>query len=442
MEDSISLHEEWSTGQKIRFRFISIFFFLFIFPFPLWFIPGLPSWMLEWYYTGYDALVRWTGAGIFGIEGEMVAYGYGSGDNTYSWIQNFVVLMVALIGGTLWSVLDRKRPSYQTLWRWFHLLVTYFVAFYMFSYGLGKVFGDQFGYPKIERMLETYGESSPMRLMWTFMSASEAYERFSGWSEAIAGFLILFRRTRTLGGLAVAGVMLNVFMMNMTYDVPVKLLSSRLMLMGIYIALADYKRLLSIFITNEPTQRVEWPPLFTTRWKKYLTLGILVLLAGFSIYSPIQRGIGEERDFGPDRPRPALYGIHDVELFVINGDTLPPLTTDTLRWSKAYMDLPGWGGDLTWNIKGMDNTNLKRYIAELDSMDQIMNLKKYGDTVNVYPLKYSFTDGNLSLSGILEGDTLHIETEYFNPDDFLLVSRGFHWISERPYNVGQPYRKK
>ncbi len=216
MEDSISLHAEWSSGQKIRFRFISIFFFLFIFPFPIYFIPGLPSWLFGWYYDGFDALVRWTGSSIFSIEGEMVASGFGSGDNTYSWVQNFVILGVALIGGTIWSILDRKRKSYQKLWRWFHLILTYYVAFFMFSYGLGKAFGEQFGYPSIGRLLETYGESSPMRLMWTFMSASEAYEQFSGWSEAIAGFLILFRRTRTLGGLAVAGVMLNVFMMNMS----------------------------------------------------------------------------------------------------------------------------------------------------------------------------------------------------------------------------------
>ena len=214
------------------------------------------------------------------------------------------------------------------------------------------------------------------------------------------------------------------------------------MVMGLYIALADYKRLLSIFITNQPTQKVEWPPLFITPWKKYLTLAILVFLAGFSMWSPIQRGIGQEKDFGPDRPRPALYGIHDVELFVINGDTLPPLTTDTIRWSKTYMDLPGWGGNLTWNIKGMDNTRLGSYNAELDTIEQIMTLKPFRDTVNAYPLKYSFNEGNLTLSGVLAGDTLHIETEYFNPDDFLLVSRSFNWINERPYNRGKPYRQK
>jgi len=36
-------------------------------------------------------------------------------------------------------------------------------------------------------------------------------------------------------------------------------------------------------------------------------------------------------DSGPDAPRWPLYGIWDVDSMSINGEALPPLTTDTLR---------------------------------------------------------------------------------------------------------------
>lgn len=437
MDQTISLHKEWSTGRKLRFRFISLFFFLYIFPFPLYLIP-IPE-IGRAVADFWAAITQWFGISILGIE-EIVAGSPGSGDKTSDWLRLGIMAILSILIGILWSIIDRKRKSYQRLWRWFQMLLVYYVASVMFSYGLAKVFGEQFGYPSIARMMETYGESSPMRLMWTFMSASEPYEQFSGWAEAIAGFLILFRRTRTLGGLAVAGVMLNVFMMNMTYDVPVKQFSGLLMLMGIYIALADHKRLLSVFISNKPVGAIEWPPFFQTFWKRLVLAIVQLAIAAYIIIDPITSGLELEKNFNPDRPRPALYGIHDVEHFVVNGDTLPPLTTDTLRWSKAYMDLPGFGGNQFFGIKDMQNRS-RTLRAEIDSVQNLLTLRPFRDTVNVYELAYEFIDGNLHLNGVFEGDTLQISTTYFNPDDFILRSRGFNWINEVPYNRGVPYRQ-
>lgn len=436
MNEIISLHEHWSTSRKISFRYISIFFFLYMFPFPIDQIPWLGGYISGWYFQFWSFINGWAADFFFGIS-EFPAGSPGSGDRTQNWVQIFMAVVVSLTAGTLWSVLDRKRKSYAKLWRWFHILLVYNLAYWLFIYGFIKAFGEQFGNIGIARMLETYGESSPMRILWTFMSVSEPYEQFSGWSETIAGVLLLFRRTRTLGALAAAGVMLNVFTMNMTYDVPVKLFSFRLMIQGVYIALADRQRLLAFFLKNKAIGSVHWPPFFNTPWKNYLLLAIQVVLMGYIIISQYTGSV--QYDIDPDQPRPALYGIHDVEQFVINGDTLPPLTTDTVRWSKAFMDVSFFGRPEYFVIKGMDNRS--RYMrAEIDSVDQVLTLRPQRDTVNVYQFDYQWIEGNLSLNGIFEGDTLQIATKYFNPDDFILKSRGFSWINEVPYNRGVPYR--
>ena len=39
-----------------------------------------------------------------------------------------------------------------------------------------------------------------MGLLWTFMGHSPAYSAFTGAAEALAGALLLFRRTTLLGG--------------------------------------------------------------------------------------------------------------------------------------------------------------------------------------------------------------------------------------------------
>ena len=443
MNQEIALHEGWNAYRKIAFRFFFIFFLLFILPYPInqnpiTYIPGV-NWLLTQYGTMMNWMVQESGNAFFGVEGEISTRPTGSGDRTYNWVQNGLFLCIAIMGCLIWSVLDRKRKSYAKLWKWFYILMVYNLAYWMFVYGLIKVFSGQFGPPGIGRLLETFGESSPMRIMWTFMGSSVDYTHFSGWSETIAGILLLFRRTRTLGALAAAEVMLNVFMMNMSYDVPVKLFSFRLMIAGAWIALADHKRLLAFFLFNKPVAAQEWKPFFKTRWKNYTLLGFQVLIMGWHIYNFTNSGLDRLENSSQNQIRPELYGIHDVSNFVINGDTLPPLTTDTVRWQKAFVDYPSFGRFL-FGIRTMQNET--QYLRiRMDSTTDAFELRPFRDTVNVYRFDYIKTDSTLTLDGIFRGDTLHIETEYFDPDDFIIRSRGFHWLNEVPYNRHVPYKQ-
>src|ERR1044071_6897724 len=88
------------------------------------------------------------------------------------------------------------------------------------------------------------GGTSPMRLMWAFMGYSLPYTVFAGLAEVTGGVLLLWRRTATLGALVVAIVMTNVVLMNLCYDVPVKLFSTLLLVFAIAIGLPDARRLL------------------------------------------------------------------------------------------------------------------------------------------------------------------------------------------------------
>ncbi|MDQ6758242.1 MAG: DoxX family protein, partial [Acidobacteriota bacterium] len=148
---------------------------------------------------------------VFHVAGPAAVYHpTGSGDTTLDYIQVFCFIVVAAIGALVWSVLDRRRRHYRTLYAWLRLLVRFTLAFTLLDYGFAKIFPLQFGPPMLGRLTQSYGESSPMGLLWTFMGASAAYTKFTGLAEAGAGFLLLFRRTTVLGALASAAVMLNV----------------------------------------------------------------------------------------------------------------------------------------------------------------------------------------------------------------------------------------
>jgi hypothetical protein len=40
----------------------------------------------------------------------------------------------------------------------------------------------------------------------------------------------------------------------------------------------------------------------------------------------------------------------------------------------------------------------------------------------------------LQLDGVMRGDSLHITLHHVDESTFLLLSRGYHWINELPFN--------
>ena len=52
------------------------------------------------------------------------------------------------------------------------------------------------------------------------------------------------------------------------------------------------------------------------------------------------------------------------------------------------------------------------------------------DTLRYFPRDTS----GFRIEGILEGDTLNIAMKPKKKEDFLLINRGFRWVSEYPFN--------
>lgn len=419
--------KKWSLLQKISFRFSFSFFMLFIFPFPLHYIP-YSDYILKYYNRFWEFVNQQAGTYILGITGKLSNKITGSGDMSYNWVNLFTFIWVAVIATFVWSILDKKRPSYRILNRWFLLFLSYYVASFMLGYGLIKVFYLQFRPPSLERLFQTYGHSSPMRLMWTFMGASETYTIFAGASEVIAGILLLFRKTRILGGLVTFGVMFNVFLMNLSYDIPVKILSFQLMIMGLYLAFVDYRRLLNVFFLNKNTlPATVHQPIFKTLKNQRILIFLQLILVGYMSYLRISTSLKAKKEYGSWRPKPALYGIYNVDTFVKNHQTIPPLLTDTTRWRRLLIDYN------RGTVMRLDD-GYQRYILKTDTVKKEMTFSSRKDTVNNYVMKYRQKGKDLKLSGVFKKDTLEIHLKYYPLKNFSLLSRGFHWVSEVPYN--------
>src|SRR5689334_3557125 len=191
----------WSLARRIAFRFACIYFLLYSFPTPLGSLLGasfLPGWVTkhweklnEWYGNGANALSVWVGKHCFDVE--VPINQTGSGDTRLAFVQLPIMLVLALFGTLVWSLLARKAKEHERGYDLLRVFLRYVVAVTLLSYGLAKVFPLQFGTLRLDRLMQPYGESSPMGILWTFMAASVPYTFFGGLMEALGGVLLFWR---------------------------------------------------------------------------------------------------------------------------------------------------------------------------------------------------------------------------------------------------------
>lgn len=376
----------------------------------------------------YTPLVNWVGANLLGITEPIAHEITGSGDTMYDWIWYLVVIMLTLLIGTIFTVADRHRKQYDRLYGWFILTLSYYLAYSLFSYGIIKLFHLQFPAPGLATLFNTYGQSSPMRLVWTFMGASSTYVFFAGASETLAAVLLLFRRTRTMGALVAFAVMFNVFLLNMSYDIPVKLYSFQLVVISVYIAARHWRRLYAFFFTEEAVPAAVTMPLVGSKRGWWILLAVQVVFAGLVIIGTVMDSLESRKQYGSGSPKSPLYGVYNVSHFIMNGDTIPDRLSNEVRWKRIIFDYPNFTP-----ITKM-NDHDKYHGTEVDTTAQTILFKTRTGINKEHLFTYERSDDHLLLKGIMHADTLEVHLKPYDLSRFGLLNRGFHWVNEVPYN--------
>ncbi|HEX7288499.1 MAG TPA: hypothetical protein VF532_20110 [Candidatus Angelobacter sp.] len=416
----------WSFPALLGFRFAFVYLVLYSFPGPLAFISGVNS-LFDWYYKAWRPGVTWTATHIFH---RALPYNPNGSDTLQQNLQCLLMVVIAVAAMTVWSVLDRKRGEYRSLHQWLRLYVRLTLGAALLIYGADKVIKVQFPNPFLWRLLQPYGDSEPMGLLWTFMGYSRSYNIFTGLVEMAGGALLMAPRLATLGALVSLGAMANVFMLNVSYGVTVKLYSLHLLLMSGFLLLPELSRLGRIFILNRPAQPVMAPPLFRRR---ALSLSVLLVQLLFLVYcagSDLWQAQQRFTQFGDDAPKPPLYGIYAVDEFVVDGKPRPPAFNDETRWRRFVFD--------RFSLVGIEQAegSIQRYQQTLDLKAKTLQLRKSGDpnwkaAFTIEPDAPSL--GLIKLSGDMDGKQIRATLRKLDLT-FPLYNRGFHWISEFPYN--------
>src|SRR5215471_2174086 len=307
--------QAWSFATRLAFRFCFVYFGLYcvgtqifsgLIPFVDLEIPDLST---KW---PVKQIVTWVAVHIFHVKTELV-YFSGSGDKTFDWVFAFCLLIFAIVVTCIWSVIDRDRGEYVTLHKWFRVFLRFCLAGQMLGYGFAKVIPLQMPFPFLTRLVEPFGNFSPMGVLWFSIGASPAYEMFAGCAEILGGILLIFPSTTTLGALVCLADMVQVFMLNMTYDVPVKLFSFHLILLCMIVLAPDLQRLANFFFLNRTAAPSIEPSLFSTTSRNRIALVVQVLfgllLMGMNLYGSWS-ALGQYRAV---EAKSVLYGIWEVD---------------------------------------------------------------------------------------------------------------------------------
>lgn len=422
-----TMKQTTNTVKFFGILFITIYFFLYIIPFPLEWIPfHVGETISDVVDSFWQWLVLIIAKDVIRYPGEITTRVNGSGDTIFHFFKLLVQGGTSFLVTFLLLVLDRNKRLFNRIKLLAPVYFRYFLAFTLLSYGLAKVFPNQFWEPGLTDLLKPFGDISPMGLLWKFMGYSVPYIVFTGVLEVLAGTLILFRKTSKLGAILAFGIMLNVFVLNMCYDVPVKLFSFHLIVLSIIVLARDIKGVIDFFILNRPVNASEFKPYF--KGKKYVRFGSIIkgLFILFAVSILISNNYKNQWKHGRKAQMPYLYGIYEVENFIVNGDTILPLLTDKYRWRRLVID------KFSSNITMM-NGNLLYVSSDVDTVNSTIQIKPYREE-STYNFKYKLSDSVLVFNGLRDNDSLTIEFILRDVSEFYLNKRGFHWINEFPNN--------
>jgi uncharacterized membrane protein YphA (DoxX/SURF4 family) len=417
----------WPLPLRIGFRFCFLYWLLYIIPsvgevsvFSLLPFGGIGNRLDAWFGWPLAQLARVVGVYVFKLDGEAADWHLtGSGDTAMHYTLAFCIAVLAVVGTIVWSAIDERRGGrheYRAAYAWLRLALRITLAITLLGYGFAKVYPGQFGLaPGLAELNETYGQSSPMHLLWFFMEYSRPSAIFGGLMEVVSGVLLLFERTETIGALGAAAVMLEVAVLNFCYDVPVKLYSTHLLLMSVFLLLPDMRPMWEFFVrrrtaalTGVWVPRAERRPL---RIARRVAFGLVCFLC---VWVNVLGGYLGRRTPQPHAP---LYGIWSVDSVTGWPDANVPqrIVLDGVHGVQIRSD----DGEQRW------------YPVEYNAAERsILFVKRDKEAVLRWDAPVG---GKTQLRGDWMGVPVTINVHRIDSDTYLLTSRGFHWVQEEPF---------
>lgn len=253
----------------------------------------------------------------------------GLGVRLFVWSRTAWVLAALPAGvaiAALWTAAASRRRD-----RWLadlaHGAVAAIIAGVLIIYVVAKIYGGQFG-PPLEVELDTrLRDLSGFQLTWRFFGYSFAYAMFVAAGQGLGAALLCFARTRLLGACLLAPILANIAVLNVTHHIPVRLLSTVLLVLDLYLVAAlGGRRLVAFFFGGHVTPR----PFGPVRWQ-LAAIKAALLVAWFAAMA-IQFAALRESVW----QKSPVHGTWDV--VEVSRDRGAPAASHVGEWQRIYFE--------------------------------------------------------------------------------------------------------
>lgn len=432
------MSNDWTPAQRLAFRFGVVYLALFclatqisgsLFP-NLWFTyRGLGRlWPMR-------EITHWVARSAFGVT--VPLDDVSSGETLFFWIQWAWLLAAAVAITVVWTLLARRRRgvglarrSSERAKAALRVIVRVALAASMIEYGMTKVIPTQFPAPPLTALVTPVGDMTLSALLWTTIGSAPAYQIATGCVEVLAGVLLLLPRTVTPGALLALASLTQVLLLNLTFDIGVKLVTMHLIVLAVILLVPVVRPLAVVLVrlkadttSTGPEVRLKADTMSTSRAAIVLPLVVGAYLLGTQTYinwSFWQVG-------GGGRPKSALYGIWNVEQLSVDGQARPAELNDyDRRWRRIIFDDPD-----TLVVQRTDDS-FARYGISIDGESGTMTLTKGGGRTWSTRFTFDRSDDRLQLAGEMDGQRIEAQLKLVDRSAFPLLNSGFRWV--RPHD--------
>ncbi|MET1055781.1 MAG: hypothetical protein ABWY16_10780 [Pedobacter sp.] len=383
----------WKSYQKIAFRIAFIFFILMT-------IPENPGWYTQWFQFDWTSLHY---RDLYDIARYQPAFIRGAG--YYGYAEWLVLFAVSIVGGLIWTGLDRKRTEYNVLYYWLTVIVRYRAAIGIIGFAFTKVLPVQMPYPSTGILNTNFGDLTAQKIYWLSISIVPWYQVFAGVVELSAGILLLFRKTAVLGAIILFGALGDIVYVNFAYDGGVHVYSSYFVLFAAFILAKEMPKIYNLFILERYTVPVNFDLNFKEQWLKttriVLKTGVIFLFLFVFFYIQLNNFLYDPYKQPAAKGVSKLRGYYQVAEFKLNNQVIPYSPQDSLAWQDVTfenwttltfkqnrpvpLDLSNGGGspmrdiNRTFEIAGVGGGR-RVFYYEADTVNHILYLQdKYRD---------------------------------------------------------------
>jgi uncharacterized membrane protein YphA (DoxX/SURF4 family) len=180
--------------------------------------------------------------------------------------------------------LSELKPSKDQFFDFVVLVLRWYLAYYMFDYGWGKMTGQQFGVYDPSILEKPLKDVSKFQLAWHLFSLDKSFDIGVGLMQIAGAILIVFNRTALVGALLLLPILGQIFLVDLAFTtevfgsvLPVRLLG---MIASDFLILHYYKDRL-ILVWNNLTKGTTTK--FKYKWWVFILLPLLGLLTDLGI---------------------------------------------------------------------------------------------------------------------------------------------------------------